>query len=105
MEEGKIESSHQGEVVDPSYKEEEGPGTFNNDGIEKYGFQKHIDIPYGKLGEGILDDPSVPEAYGPPEKEVEEDREGHNPQSTHLNENHNDSLAEMRIEAPRIYDY
>jgi hypothetical protein len=78
MEEGKIEGSHQGEGIDPSYKEEEGTYEFNGDGIEKHGFQEHIDIPYRKLGEGILDDSPVPYAYGSSQEEIKEDGKGHN---------------------------
>jgi len=103
MKEGKIESSHQGKVIAPYYKEEEGPGTFNNDGIEKYGFQKHIDIPYRKLGEGILDNSSIANAYGPSQEEVKEYGEGHDPQSPQLDEGQNNNLAELRIEASRIH--
>lgn len=105
MEERKIQGCHQGKGVSKPHKEDQDSDKFDGNGIDENRSQKDIRIPYRKLGEGILDDPSVPEAYGPPENEVEEDREGHNPQSTHLDENHNDSLAEMRIEAPRIYDY
>ena len=86
MEEGKIESGHQGKVVTPSYEEENGPDEFDNDGVEKNGFQEPIDVPHGKLGEGVLDDSLIPKNDGPPEEEVKEDGECHDPQSTHLNE-------------------
>jgi hypothetical protein len=103
MEEGKIESGHQGKVVTPSYKEEEGPDEFNNDSVEKNGFQKPIDVPYGKLGEGVLNDSLIPKTDGPPEEEVKEDGKGHNPQSPYLNEDQNNHLSKLRIEASRIH--
>ena len=55
------------------------------------------------MGEGFLDDSLIPKNDGPPEEEVKEDGEGHDPQSPYLNEDQNNHLSELRIEASRIH--
>jgi hypothetical protein len=74
-----------------------------NYGVDEDGFQKRIDIPNRKLGEGVLDDPSIPKADGSSQEEVKEYGEGHDSQSTDLDQDQNDHLAELGVEASRIH--
>jgi len=103
MEEGEIEGSYWRKLTAPSHKEKSRTDEFDNRGIEKNGFQEHGDIPYGRLGEGILDDSPVPKADGPPHEEVKEDGEGHDSQSPDLDQDQNDHLSELGIKASRIH--
>ncbi len=103
MEEGIVQGLHGQEKVPPRDIEEEGSDTFNHGGVEKHGFQKYGDVPYRDLGEGILNDPPITNAYGPSQEEVKEHGKSHDPQSPHLDEDQNDHLPALRKEATRIH--